>query len=99
MHPDHRAGQQATLIQTVCRGAWVGLRWASLIASIGVCIMLAFGIGLVVYAWNKMGARAFDEFPIWQVFGGCLGFFITTCGWGAIIGGLLAAVRRWVYGP
>jgi hypothetical protein len=85
--------------QAVGRGALIGLRWANFIARIGAAIILAFAFALIGYAIIQNWPASLRDFadpriqkPLLKFFLATAGFYVSTCGWGVVIGGVVGAV-------
>jgi hypothetical protein len=76
----------ATLGLAAKHGAVIGLRWANLVASTAVGIGLAVTLALVVCGFARPSPDELSRLPVLKLCGGLLGFYVTTCGWGAVIG-------------
>lgn len=84
----------ASTLESVKRGAWIGLQWAHLIGVLacGVIpsVVLAFCLAMTAYrgSLSRLGEMGVP----WELIGAILFTYVLVCGWGAIIGAMLSPI-------
>ncbi|BBO33155.1 hypothetical protein [Lacipirellula parvula] len=94
----------ATTLESVKRGAWIGLQWAHLIGVLACGVIpsgvLAFCLAMTAYRGSL--SRLGENGVPWELIGGILFMYALVCGWGALFGAVLGPIcyvftrRRWV---
>ncbi|WP_428304048.1 hypothetical protein [Lacipirellula sp.] len=84
----------SSTLESVKRGAWIGLQWAHLIGVLacGVIpsVVLAFCVAMTAY-WGLLSRLGEKGVP-WELIGAILGTYALVRGWGALIGAVLGPI-------
>ena len=90
--PSRRASPQS-FPQAIKRGAWLGLKWTTLVTGPLALLMLLLGLGIV--GFGVISGRlvpSFSDESTRAMLLGPFGFYLVSCGWGIIIGSLVVPI-------
>lgn len=83
-----------SMLQSVKRGALIGLQWAHLIGVLacGVIPSIVLAFCVVMTAYYGLLSQLGEKGVPWELIGAILATYALVCGWGVIIGALLGPI-------
>jgi hypothetical protein len=84
----------ASMLESVKRGAWIGLQWAHLIGVLacGVIPSIVLAVCVVMTAYQGSLSRLGEKGVPWELIGGILFMYALVCGWGTLFGAVLGPI-------